>query len=390
VYYDDKLILRMLMLMLLLLSLLLLMNVLYSLSLSHLTHCIKPQRLRLRLYSSSSSSIPPSSSSSSSSSSNPLKLKVRQHVNPLALKYQIPIKLQDDWLLSAYNNPNRPFVIDIGCAKGTWALNYAKRNPDVNVLGLEIRRPVVEFANKRKHRWGLSNVHFLSCNANIDLDRILSTITGVPSEPLNQNQSIFDKIRSKNKNFQFNLLENKENDDDNDKDDDNNDDNDDLQENDNDNGNGDYDYEKTLKAYNDFLISNLQSPIDFSSGSNTLFRNFNENNNEKSYIKIVTLQFPDPHFKAKHKKRRVMNDKLVDTITKHIQQNTPIFVQSDILEVLEDIVETLSSSTNVSPAPEYSINQLDDNINPVGIMTEREIATLAKKLPVYRMLFYRK
>jgi len=385
VYYDDKLMRMMLMLMLLSL---LLMNVLYSLSLSHLSHCIKPQRLRLRLYSS----IPPpsSSSSSSSSSSNPLKLKVRQHVNPLALKYQIPINLQDDWLLSAYNNPNRPFVIDIGCAKGTWALNYAKRNPDVNVLGLEIRRPVVEFANKRKLRWGLSNVHFLSCNANIDLDRILSTITGVPSEPLNQSQSIFDKIRSKNKNFQFNLLENKENDDDNsdDKDDDNNNDNDDLQENDNDNGNGDYDYEKTLKAYNDFLVSNLQSPIDFSSGSNTLFRNFNENN-ERSYIKIVTLQFPDPHFKAKHKKRRVMNDKLVHTITKHIKPNTPIFVQSDILEVLEDIVETLSSSTDVSPAPEYSMNQLDDNINPVGIMTEREIATLAKKLPVYRMLFYR-
>ena len=385
----------MLMLMLMLLSLLLLMNVLYSLSLSHLSHCIKPQRLRLRLYSSTPppSSIPPSSSSSSSSSipplsssssSNPLKLKVRQHVNPLALKYQIPINLQDDWLLSAYDNPNRPFVIDIGCAKGTWALNYAKRNPDVNVLGLEIRRPVVEFANKRKHRWGLSNVHFLSCNANIDLDRILSTITGIPSEPLNQSQSIFDKIKSKHKNFQFNLLENKENDDD--KDDDN-DDNDDLQENDNDNG--DYDYEKTLKAYNDFLVSNLQSPIDFTSGSNTLFRNFNENS-ERSYIKIVTLQFPDPHFKAKHKKRRVMNDRLVNTITKHIKSNTPIFVQSDILEVLEDIVETLSASTNISPAPEYSMNQLDENINPVGIMTEREIATLAKKLPVYRMLFYRK
>ena len=349
------------------------------------THFIlRKARLGLVLYSSSSSQTSSSSSSSPSSSRDPLKLKVRQHVNPLALKYQIPIKLQDDWLLSAYNNPDRPFVVDIGCAKGTWALNYAKRNPDVNVLGLEIRRPVVEFALKRKQRWGLSNVHFLSCNANIDLDNILSTITGIPSDPLIRRESIIEKIRNKNKNFQFHM-ENNENDDKND----NDDDNDDLQDNANDNG--DYDYEKTLKAYNDFLLSNLQQPIDFqsdASASNTLFKNTNDNENRS--IKIVTLQFPDPHFKAKHKKRRVMNDKLVETITKHLKSNTPIFVQSDILEVLEDIVETLSASPEVSPSTEYNIEQLNDNKNPVGIMTEREIATLAKDLPVYRMLFYRK
>ena len=33
---------------------------------------------------------------------------------------------------------------------------------------------VVQFALQRKQRWGLSNVHFLSVNANIDLPRILT------------------------------------------------------------------------------------------------------------------------------------------------------------------------------------------------------------------------
>ena len=273
---------------------------------------------------------------------------------------------------------NRPFVIDIGCAKGTWALNYAKRHSDVNVLGLEIRRPVVEFALKRKVRWGLRNVHFLSCNANVDLDRILSTITGIDPQKKNNNPSIelLEKNRNKNKVF------NKESEID---DEENDLDNDDNVEN---------DYEETMKAYNDFLVSNLQQPIDFQSatcGSSSLFKiNYNNNSNDRSYIKLVTLQFPDPHFKTKHKKRRVMNDELVQTITKHIQPMTPIFVQSDILEVLEDIVETLSSSVHITPSSEYNIKHLNENKNMVGIPTEREIATLAKNLPVYRMLFYKK
>ena len=268
-------------------------------------------------------------------------------------------------------------LINILFIKGTWALNYAKRHPDVNVLGLEIRRPVVEFALKRKVRWGLSNVHFLSCNANVDLDRILSSITGIPAKNNGPSIELLEKILDRNKVF------NKENEIEDDEDNDL--DNDDNVEN---------DYEQTIKAYNDFLISNLQQPIDFQSAtseSNTLFKiNNNHNNNDKSYIKLVTLQFPDPHFKTKHKKRRVMNDNLVETITKHIQSMTPIFVQSDILEVLEDIVETLSASIRITPSSEYNIKQLNENKNMVGIPTEREIATLAKKLPVYRMLFYRK
>jgi len=82
-----------------------------------------------RLYTNTNKILHCSSTSTSTSTSitsslttnaqrDKLKLKVRQHVNPLALKYQIPIKLDDNWLKTAYDIPNRPFVIDIGCAKG--------------------------------------------------------------------------------------------------------------------------------------------------------------------------------------------------------------------------------------------------------------------------------
>ena len=48
-----------------------------------------------------------------------LRLKVRQHVNPLSLKYQKPIILDNDWMFEAFEDPiNKPLIIDVGCAKG--------------------------------------------------------------------------------------------------------------------------------------------------------------------------------------------------------------------------------------------------------------------------------
>lgn len=106
-----------------------------------------------------------------------LRLKVRQHVNPLASRYQVPVALSADWLEQTFPSPKHPIIVDVGCAKGTWALKYARSNPLKNVLGLEIRRPVVELALRRKQVWQLSNCHFLATNANVDIKRILKDIS---------------------------------------------------------------------------------------------------------------------------------------------------------------------------------------------------------------------
>lgn len=217
------------------------------------------------------------------------KLKVRQHVNPLANKYRQPLSLAPDWLSSAYEKVDQPFIVDVGCSKGTWALQMAQENPHINVLGLEIRRPVVEYALKRKERWDLKNVHFLSCNANVDLDNILSSITG-----------------------------------------------------------------------------------------------------RNNRISFISFQFPDPHFKNKHKKRRVVNADLVHVMAKHLRSGDRLFLQSDIEEVEQDMVSHVSSSPAFKPADQYNVANLISNPNPVSVMTEREMSTLSKNLPVYRMLFEKK
>jgi len=217
-----------------------------------------------------------------------LRLKCRQHVNPLASRYQVPVVLEPDWLANAFVEPHLPIIVDVGCAKGTWALKTAQTTSGLNVLGLEIRRPVVDFALKRKSRWALPNVHFLGVNANVDLDRIL----------------------------------------------------------------------KELVA-------------------------------RKVSIEMVTFHHPDPHFKKKHKKRRVVNQRLVAQIASSLAPGSRLFLQSDIMDVMQDMVESFHNNEHFVPASGHFIDKLETNPSPHTIKTEREVATQKKGLPVYRMLFLR-
>lgn len=64
-------------------------------------------------------------------------------------------------------------------------------------------------------------------------------------------------------------------------------------------------------------------------------------------------------------------------------------MQSDVLDAQQAMVECVSSSPYFPPSSGHDVRRLDSNCAPVAVKTEREIATEAKGLPVYRMLFER-
>lgn len=215
--------------------------------------------------------------------------KIRQHVNPLSRGHTMPLQLDPNWMDTAFEKigPGE-FIVDIGCAKGVWAREMCKVNPDINVVGLEIRIPIVEFCVARKEEEGVRNVHFLKSNANVDLNNIFQSLSA-----------------------------------------------------------------------------------------------------KKIDVNTVTIQFPDPHFKAKHKKRRVVNAELVRTIAHNLKPGMRVFVQTDIEELGYDMVSYFAASEFFTAAEGYNIEALHSNSAIYEVQTEREICTLREDKPVYRMLFYR-
>lgn len=127
--------------------------------------------------------VSPWATRSNKGSSRQNRSRFRQHVNPLARKFQIPTELAENWPMNAFETPSLPLHIDIGCGKGGFLLDLATAPPTEekkNYLGLEIRPSVVEFAQDRAVRLDLSErLQYIGCNANVDLDRLLSAYTEV-------------------------------------------------------------------------------------------------------------------------------------------------------------------------------------------------------------------
>jgi tRNA (guanine-N7-)-methyltransferase len=202
------------------------------------------------------------------------RVRVHQHVNPLAPYYrQTPKPIEIEKIFA---NPELPLHLDLGCARGRFILKTAEAEKSQNFLGIEIREPLVEEANRIAKEKNLDNLHYEFCNAMIALDKLL-------------------------KNLPANILQ------------------------------------------------------------------------------TVTIQFPDPWFKKKHAKRRMVNAELIETIANHLADSGRVFVQTDIEFLAEEMFGLFEENDN--------FERVEIKANPFPVKTERETAVEEKQMPVYRAIF---
>lgn len=202
------------------------------------------------------------------------RVRVHQHVNPLAPYYRFtpkPVEIE-----KVFAKPELPLHLDIGSARGRFILKMAEFEKRRNFLGVEIREPLVEEANRIKDEKGLKNLHYEFCNAMIALDILLEKLP-------------------------------------------------------------------------------------------------------ENILQTVTIQFPDPWFKKKHAKRRMVNRELVAAIAEHLAERGKVFVQTDIEFLAEEMFALFEENAN--------FERIEISENPFPVKTEREKAVEEKQMPIYRALF---
>lgn len=204
-------------------------------------------------------------------------VRVRQHVNPLSLRYQrpAPIPNWDD----VFSKSDRPLHLDIGSARGQFLLNIASQQSEWNFLGLEIRRPLVEQAIALRDEQRLSNLHFIFCNANVSLLPLLKSLP-------------------------------------------------------------------------------------------------------QGVLQRVSIQFPDPWFKKRHQKRRIVQPDFVAALAACLVPGGMVFLQSDVEQVAVEMCDRFAEHRAFQRQGQQWLPD-----NPLGVSTEREDITLEKGEPVYRALF---
>ena len=101
-------------------------------------------------------------------------------------------------------------------------------------------------------------------------------------------------------------------------------------------------------------------------------------------LQRISIQYPDPCFKNRHAKRRVVQPELVNDIARYLPSGGKVFLQSDLEWVAQEMCDRFSEN----PAfHRTQTNWLEPN--PLAIPTEREIATLNRGLPVHRAIWLR-
>ncbi|XWS58632.1 hypothetical protein CRYUN_Cryun08bG0051500 [Craigia yunnanensis] len=113
-------------------------------------------------------------------------------------------------------------------------------------------------------------------------------------------------------------------------------------------------------------------------------------------LMLVSILCPDPHFKKRHHKRRVVQKPLVDSILTSLIPGGKVFIQSDVLEVAIDMRKQFDSESDALK----HIDKVDPSVlcdgegwllnNPMGIRTEREIHAEFEGAKIYRRLYQKK
>ncbi|XP_010492727.1 PREDICTED: uncharacterized protein LOC104770076 [Camelina sativa] len=110
-------------------------------------------------------------------------------------------------------------------------------------------------------------------------------------------------------------------------------------------------------------------------------------------LEIVSILCPDPHFKKRHQKRRVVQKPLVNSILQNLKPGGKIFVQSDVLDVAQDMRDQLDEESSVLQHMDDTVETEEDGWlmdNPMGIRTEREIHAEFVGARIYRRLYQKR
>lgn len=100
----------------------------------------------------------------------------------------------------------------------------------------------------------------------------------------------------------------------------------------------------------------------------------------------VFVNFPDPWFKRRHRKRRVVDRALAAAIATALKPGGELFFQSDVWDVALDALGVLEAEPRLTNRAAPWSFWKDDN--PYGARSRREEGCLEEGAPIWRLLYH--
>ena len=115
---------------------------------------------------------------------------------------------------------------------------------------------------------------------------------------------------------------------------------------------------------------------------------FNQSNNKSiiNFITSISFNFPDPWFKKKHHKRRVIQPKLINLLSNSMKRGSLIFIKTDVSDLFDHMELTISESIKFKKIP-YQDVKFHESFNPNRIKTNREKYVILNQLKIYESIY---
>ena len=103
-------------------------------------------------------------------------------------------------------------------------------------------------------------------------------------------------------------------------------------------------------------------------------------------LKSLSFNFPDPWFKKRHYKRRVIQPEFINILSNSLQKGTLIFIKTDVKDLFDSMDYILSSNFYFKTIDKKDFNY-SESFNPNKVKTNREKYVLVNQLDIFERIY---
>ena len=103
-------------------------------------------------------------------------------------------------------------------------------------------------------------------------------------------------------------------------------------------------------------------------------------------LKSISFNFPDPWFKKRHFKRRVIQPEFINMLSNSLQKGTLIFIKTDVKDLFDYMDCTISTNNNFKKIDKNDFNY-SQSFNPNEFQTKREKYAIINELDIFERIY---
>jgi tRNA (guanine-N7-)-methyltransferase len=103
-------------------------------------------------------------------------------------------------------------------------------------------------------------------------------------------------------------------------------------------------------------------------------------------VKSISFNFPDPWFKKRHYKRRVVQPEFINILSNSLQKGSFIFIKTDVKDLFDYMDCTISSNFNFKSIDKKDFNY-SASFNPKKVQTNREKYVKVNQIDIFDRIY---